>query len=69
MINETITGSMDKRPIKTFNERYEIGVRKIIGKNLEKETRTDGEEVFVVDDLDILVLDIMNFYEEKISKN
>lgn len=65
MINETTTGSMDKKPIKTFNEKYEIEVRQMIQKCLSKETRTDGEEVYVVDDLDKLIVDIMEYYELK----
>ena len=66
MINETtIGGEFKGKPIKTFPEVYEIKIRQMVQKCLSKETRTDGEEVFVVGDLDTLILDIMNFYEEK----
>lgn len=68
MINETTTGDGANngrgKPIKTFPEGYEINVRQMVGKNLDKETRIDGEEVFVVKDLDQLILDIMIYYED-----
>lgn len=63
IIQEPNNGKKGK-PIKTFPEAYEINVRQMVGKNLEKETRTDGEEVFVVKNLDQLILDIMVYYEE-----
>lgn len=66
MINETTIGANDGKgkAIKTFPEAYEINVRQMVRKNLDKETRINGEEVFVVKDLDQLILDIMIYYEE-----
>ena len=52
-----------REPIKTFPEVYEIKVRKMVGKNIESETRTDGEVANVVKDIDKLIIDIMEFIE------
>lgn len=57
------------KPIKTFPEQYEINVRKVVSNNIEKEIREDGEEAYVVKDLDVLILDIMEFYETKGIRN
>jgi hypothetical protein len=53
---ETTTGANDgkMKPIKTFPEAYEIKVRTIISKYVES-----GEQV------DNLVLELLEFYEEK----
>ena len=64
---ETITGANDgkMKPIKTFPEKYEISVRKMVGDNLSKDPFTPGgDEVWIVKDLDLLILDIMEFYED-----
>lgn len=58
----------EMKPIKTFPEQYEINVRQMVSKNLLKEQRADGEEVFVVDDLDQLILDIMVYYEDSSNR-
>ena len=52
-----------REPIKTFPEVYEIKVRKMVCKNIESETRTDGEVANVVKDIDKLIIDIIEFYE------
>jgi hypothetical protein len=71
MINKTAKGQNDGRgkPIKTFPEAYEVKVWKMVMDNLDNETRTDGEEVFVVKDLNQLILDIMEFHENRKNKS
>lgn len=65
MTNLTAIGNDGKmgKPIKTYPEALEIGVWEMVMKNLDNETRTDGEEVFVVKDLSELIVNIIEFYE------
>ncbi len=67
MITETAIGGKNDgkrgKEIKSFPERYEISFRKMIGENLSREKRVDGTEVYVVEDLDKLIFNIMEFYE------
>ena len=52
-----------REPIKTFPEAYEIKVRKMVSKNIDSEKRTDGEMAYVIKDIDKLIIDIIEFYE------
>lgn len=67
MHRTTIGGENDGKgkPIKTFNEQYEIRLRIAISSCLDREIRQDGEMAYVVKDLGELILTILEFYEKK----
>ncbi len=57
-----------KPPDKTFNEQWEILIRKMVMKNIEIEQRTDSEIACVVKDIDGLIFDIMTFIEDDYNR-
>lgn len=72
MSNLVLTGSdefMDKVPMKTFNEAFEIKVRKMLSPHIEGENRVDGEIAWVIKDYDKLLIDLMEFIQNEKSPN
>lgn len=60
---ETIRGANDGKgkPVKTFPEQYEINLRKVISKNVV----LDQYKGYIIQDLDKLILDVMEFHDKK----
>lgn len=57
-------GTNPGQPIRTFDEYFEKKVWKLVMENVSKQKRNNGQLVYVVENVDDLILQIMMFIED-----
>lgn len=60
-----LSGSQKGGEIKTFNEKYETDLWRVVSSYIKKEKRVDGKVAYVVGDVGSLIIGIMEFYEKR----
>lgn len=54
----------NSKPFKVYPEAFEKRVGALLMQNIKRELRTDGQVAYVVTDIDLLIISVMELYGE-----